>query len=149
MDLILSSPILTLLVCHSFLILLYLRNSRIDVFVSDTHHFLASHSVSISLALKIFSLTVASNCQLFCLLWSLTKLSYANAKENYYADCFGCYKPFEFYLRNYYRNNSNSKKIAVFLLQLVLLKVKLSNSNNNNNSIKASLQISKCNNLFK
>ena len=31
-DLVLSSPILTLLVCHSFLILFYLRNSRITVF---------------------------------------------------------------------------------------------------------------------
>ena len=66
-DLILSSPILTLLVCHSFLILFYLRNSRIDVFVSDTHHFLACQSVSSSLPRKIFSLMVAINCQLFYL----------------------------------------------------------------------------------
>ena len=66
-DLILFSPILTLLVCHSFLILFYLRNSRTDVFVSDTHHFLASHSVSSSLPWKVFLLMVASNCQLFYL----------------------------------------------------------------------------------
>ena len=64
-DLILFSPILTLLVCHSFRILFYLRNSRTDVFVSDTHHFLASHSVSSSLPWKVFLLMVASNCQLF------------------------------------------------------------------------------------
>ena len=57
-DLILSSPILTLFVCHSFLILLYLRNSRIDDFVSDIHHFLASHSVSSSLPRKAFSLMI-------------------------------------------------------------------------------------------
>ena len=53
-DLILSSPILTLLVCHKFLILFFLRNSRIDVFVSDSHHFLASHSVNSSLPRKGF-----------------------------------------------------------------------------------------------
>ena len=58
---------------HSFLFL-YLTNSRTDLFVSDTHHFLASHSVSSSLPRKAFSLMVASNCQLFCLSWSLTKL---------------------------------------------------------------------------
>ena len=51
-DLIPSTPISTLLVCHSFLILLYPRNSRIDVFVSDTYHFLASYSVSSSLPWK-------------------------------------------------------------------------------------------------
>ena len=45
-DLILSSHILTLLVYYSFLTLFYLKNSRIDDFVSDTHDFLASHSVS-------------------------------------------------------------------------------------------------------
>ena len=39
-NLILSSPILTLFLCHSFLILFYLRNSRTDVFVSDTHYLL-------------------------------------------------------------------------------------------------------------
>ena len=39
-DLMLSSPILALLVCHSFLILFYRRNSRIDDFVSDTHYFI-------------------------------------------------------------------------------------------------------------
>ena len=66
-DFILSSPILTLLVCHSFLILFYLRNSRIHVFVSDTHHVLASHSVSSSLPRKVFLLMLASNCQLFYL----------------------------------------------------------------------------------
>ena len=82
-DLILSSPILTLLVFHSFLILFYPRHSRIDVLVSDTHHFLASHSVSSSLAWKVFSLMVTSNCLLFYLLWPLTKLSYANANESY------------------------------------------------------------------
>ena len=65
-DLILSSPILTLIVYHSFLILFYVRNSRIDVFVSDTHQFLASHWVSSSLPRKAFSLMVsASNCQLY------------------------------------------------------------------------------------
>ena len=32
-DLVLSSPSLTLLVCHSVLLLLYLRNSKIDIFV--------------------------------------------------------------------------------------------------------------------
>ena len=53
-DLTLSSTILTWLVCH--------RNSRTDVFVSDTHHFLASHSVSSSLPRKAFSLIVASRC---------------------------------------------------------------------------------------
>ena len=79
-DLILSSPILTLLVCHNFLILFYLKNF---FFVSDTHHFLASHSVNSSLPRKIFSLMVASNCQLFYLSWTLTKLSYRNAKESY------------------------------------------------------------------
>ena len=50
-DLVLSSPSLTLLVCHSVLLLLYLRNSKIDIFVSRTHHFLAPHSVSTSLPL--------------------------------------------------------------------------------------------------
>ena len=65
--LILSSIILNLLVCHSFLILFYLSNSRIDVFVSDTHHFLASHSVSSSHSWKTFPLMVTSNCQLFYL----------------------------------------------------------------------------------
>ena len=65
-DLILSSPILTRLVCHSFLILFYLKNFFF-FFVSDTHHFLASHSVNSSLPGKIFSLMVASNCQLFYL----------------------------------------------------------------------------------
>ena len=79
-DLILSSPILTLLVCHNFLILFYLKNF---FFVSYTHHFLASHSVNSSLPRKIFSLMVASNCQLFYLSWTLTKLSYRNAKESY------------------------------------------------------------------
>ena len=82
-DLILPFPILTLLVCHSFLILFYLRNSRIDVFVSDTHYFLASHSVFSSLPRKAFSLMVALNCQLFYLSWSLRKLSYENVKERY------------------------------------------------------------------
>ena len=42
-DLILSSPISTLLVCHSLLILFHHINSRIDVFVSETHHSLASY----------------------------------------------------------------------------------------------------------
>ena len=50
----------------------FLRNSRLDVFISDTHHFLASHSVSSSPF--SFSLMVASNCQLFYL---------SNQKENY------------------------------------------------------------------
>ena len=59
------------------------RNSRINGFIYDTHHFLASHSVSSSLPRKAFSLMVASNCQLFGLSWSLAKLSYANAKESY------------------------------------------------------------------
>ena len=44
-----SSPSLALFFCHSFLILFYHRNSRIDVFVSDTQYFLASHSFSGSL----------------------------------------------------------------------------------------------------
>ena len=66
-DLILSSPILTLLVCHSFLIVFYCRNSRIDVFISGTHLSLASHSVSSSLPRKVFSSMVCSNCQLFYL----------------------------------------------------------------------------------
>ena len=82
-DLILSSPILTLFVCHSFLILFYFRNSRIDFFVSNTHYFLASHSVSSSLPRIAFSLIVPSNCQLLYLSWSLRKLSYANVKESY------------------------------------------------------------------
>ena len=64
-DLILPSPILTLFVCHNFLILFYLKN--LYFFVSDTHHFLGSHSVNSSLPRKIFSLMVASNCQLFYL----------------------------------------------------------------------------------
>ena len=50
-----------------FFILLYFTNSRTDVFVSDTHHFLASHSVSSSLTQNVFSLMVASKCQLFYL----------------------------------------------------------------------------------
>ena len=75
-DLMLSSPILILLVYHSFLILFYLRNLRIDVFVSDTHYFLASHSVSSSLPQKTFSLMVAQ--KLFYLSWSLRRLSNAN-----------------------------------------------------------------------
>ena len=62
-NLILSSPILTLLVCHSFLILFYLINSKIDVFVSNTHHFLASHSVNSSLPQKALPLMMTSNCQ--------------------------------------------------------------------------------------
>ena len=66
-DLILSSPIFTLLVCHSFLILFYLRNSRIDVFVSNTCYFLSSYSVSSTLPRKAFSFMVASSCQLFYL----------------------------------------------------------------------------------
>ena len=82
-DLILSSPILTLFVCHGFPIMFDLRNSRIDVFVSDTHYFLPSHSVSSSLPQKAFSLIVASNGQLFYLSWSLRKLSYVNVKESY------------------------------------------------------------------
>ena len=82
-DLIVYSPILTLLDCNSFLMLFCLRNSRSDVFVSDTHHFLVAHSVSSSLPQKIFSLMMASNCQLFYLSLSLTNLSYANAKESY------------------------------------------------------------------
>ena len=82
-DLILSSLILTLLVCHNFFILLYLKTSRSDVFVGNTHHFLVSHSVSSNVSPKIFSLMVASNCQLFYLSSSLMKLNYANAKENY------------------------------------------------------------------
>ena len=82
-DLILPSPILTLLVCYSFLILFYFRKWRIDVFVSDTHQLLVSHSVSSSLPRKAFSLMVASNYQLFYLSWSLTKLSYVNVKESY------------------------------------------------------------------
>ena len=52
-------------------------------FISDTHYFLASHSVSSSLPRKTFSLMVASNCKLFYLSWSLRKLSYANVKESY------------------------------------------------------------------
>ena len=63
--------------------LFYLRNSKIDVYVSDTHYFLASHSVSSSLPWKAFLLIVASNCQLFYVSWSLRKLSYANVKEKY------------------------------------------------------------------
>ena len=62
-NLILSSPILTLLVCQSFLILFYLINSKIDVFVSNTHHFLASHSVNSSLPQKALPLMMTSNCQ--------------------------------------------------------------------------------------
>ena len=65
-DLILSFPILTLLVCHSFFID-YLRNSRIGVFISDTHYFLASHSASSSLPRQSFLLMMSSNCQLFYL----------------------------------------------------------------------------------
>ena len=72
-----------LLVCYIFLILFYIKDSRIDVFVSDTDYFLAPHSVSNSLHQKTFSLMVASNCQLFYLSWSLRKLSYANVKESY------------------------------------------------------------------
>ena len=53
-DLILFSHLFTLLVFHAFLVLFYLRNSRIDVFVSDNHHFLASHSDSSSLLKRYF-----------------------------------------------------------------------------------------------
>ena len=67
-DLILSFPILTLLVCHSFFID-YLRNSRIGVFISDTLYFLASHSASSSLPRQSFLLMMSSNCQLFYLSW--------------------------------------------------------------------------------
>ena len=49
-----------------FVILFYLRNSRINVFVSYTH-FLASHLVSYSLPRKAFSLMLASNYQSFYL----------------------------------------------------------------------------------
>ena len=65
-----------------FLILFYFKNSRIDVFVSHTHYFLASHSVSSSLPRKTFSLMLASKCRLFYLSWSLRKLSYANVKKS-------------------------------------------------------------------
>ena len=48
-DLILSSTILTLLICHSFLTLFYLRICRIDGLFSDTQYFLASGLVYSSL----------------------------------------------------------------------------------------------------
>ena len=48
-DLILSSTILTLLICHSFLTLFYLRICRIDGLFSDTQYFLASELVYSSL----------------------------------------------------------------------------------------------------
>ena len=66
-----SSPVLTFFVCRTFLVLFYLRNSEISdapwvaykfFLVSNTHHFLASHSVPSSLPRKAFSLMVASNC---------------------------------------------------------------------------------------
>ena len=81
-DLILYSPILTFLVCHSFLILFYLRNSRIGVFASDTASW---HLISVSSSLppQTFLLMVASNCGLFCLSWSLRKLRYANVKGSF------------------------------------------------------------------
>ena len=55
-DLVLSSSFFTLFVCHSFLILFYLRNSRSDFFVTD--YFPASHSVSITLPRKTLWLSV-------------------------------------------------------------------------------------------
>ena len=74
-------PFWLCLFVNSLLTLFHLRNSRIDVFVWGTHCFLASHSVSSSLHRKAFSLIVVSNCQLFYLSWSLTKL--AILKESY------------------------------------------------------------------
>ena len=56
---------------------------RIYVFASDTHHLLVSHSVSSSLPRRTTLLMMASNYQLFYLLWSLTKLSYVNVKDNH------------------------------------------------------------------
>ena len=58
------STFLTLLVCHSFLILVYLKNSEIYDLpeVAYKMHFLASHLVPSSLPRKVYSLTMASNC---------------------------------------------------------------------------------------
>ena len=126
-DLILSFTVLTFLVCHSFLTLFYLRNSRADVFVSDTHYFLTSHSASSSLPRRSFSLTIASNCQWFYLSWSLRKLSYANVKESY-------------------SRRTTTVIVNVMVLTKVLsfseetaTAITLSNSNNNSNSIKKTL----------
>ena len=111
-DLILSTPLLISLVCHNFLILFYLRNSRVDVFFSDTHHFLASYSVSSSLSQKAISLIVASNCQLFYYVFMITDEAYLCKckgellQENYYCDCYGSYESFEFQLRKCYNNNT-------------------------------------------
>ena len=57
--------ILTLLICHSFFVLFYLRTSRIDVFVLDTHHLLASHLVFSSLHRKTFLLMVVQTVSYF------------------------------------------------------------------------------------
>ena len=82
-DLILSLPISTLLVSHTVLILFYLINSRINVFVSDRHLFVASHSVFSSLPRKALSLMGDSNFQLYHLSWLLAKFCYVNSKESY------------------------------------------------------------------
>ena len=122
-DLILSSPILNVLVFHSLVKLFYLRKWRIDLFVSNTHHFLVSHSVSSSLPRKTFLLIVVSNIQLFYLSSSLRKLSYANVKESYF--------------------RRTTTVIAMFLTKVLNFSyetataITLSNSkNSNNNSIK-------------
>ena len=56
---------------------------KLMFFVSDTHYFLAFHSVSSSLPQKAFLLMVASNFQMFYPSRLLRKLSYANVKESY------------------------------------------------------------------
>lgn len=53
-DLVLSSPPFDFLRLRLFPILFCLRNTTVDVFVSDTDHFLASHSVYSSLPQKAF-----------------------------------------------------------------------------------------------
>ena len=64
-NLILSSSTLTLHVCNSFLLLFYLISSKIDPFVSDTDHFLASHSASSGLPRNAFLLIWAQTVSYF------------------------------------------------------------------------------------
>ena len=75
---ILSSPILTLLVCHSFLMLFYLKNWCFCLRQSSLPGFSFSFQQPTS-----EGPFVNGNCQLFYLSWSLTKLSYPNVKEGY------------------------------------------------------------------
>ena len=111
--------------CSFAIVSSYCLSSYCD-FVSDTHHFLASHPVSSSLPRKAFSLMVASNCTLFYLSRLLTKLSYTNAKGSY---------------------SRKTTTVIVTVLTKVLSSsyetataITLSNSNNNNNnSIKQAL----------